>query len=129
VLVALAACAATVSDVPLHIGSIALEPRVDVSQVFDFPAHSVVQLVNTARRLQTGYSALTIMYTISCATNCDDVNAFMNNIASNPAAGATHAQQIIDSINALEGATKTRVILWTVWRRTVPGETGAASRR
>ena len=33
------------------------------------------------------------------------------------------------SCSQIESATKTRVILWTVLRRTVPDETGAALRR
>jgi hypothetical protein len=76
-----------------------MEATVDVSTAIEFPSDSAIQVVHTgARRLQAG-SALTISYTVSCGANCDAVTAQLANIASNPAAGAIHAQAIIDAIN------------------------------
>ena len=55
------------------------------------------------RRMQAG-SSLTITYSVSCGADCARVQAQLTNIASDPAAGAIHAQAIIDSINTAAAA-------------------------
>jgi hypothetical protein len=47
---------------------------------------------------------VTISYTINCGTECGDVADKLQTIASDPAAGAVHAQVIIDAINAAGAA-------------------------
>ena len=51
------------------------------------------------RRMQVG-STLTITYVVRCGANCASVTATLNNIASDPDAGAAHAASLIAAVNA-----------------------------
>ena len=60
---------------------------------------NVVHEANPIRRLQEG-TTLTIDYAIVCGSSCDEVNARLTEIATDPAAGEAHASAIIAAINA-----------------------------
>ena len=60
---------------------------------------NVVHEDNPTRRLQEG-TTLTIDYAIVCGSSCEEGNARLNEIATNPAAGEAHATAIIAAINA-----------------------------
>ncbi len=58
------------------------------------------------RRMQSGagVATLTIDYHIRCGASCADINARLTHIATDPVAGAEHAQRITDAINAAAAA-------------------------
>lgn len=90
-------------DAP-HAVSVNLQPGVRLSKT-DAPSDISINYAN--RRLQTNGqgSTLTINYVVACEDWCDSVADQLAHLAENPAAGARHAQAVIDAVNAAAAAS------------------------